>query len=155
MADMFNVSVFEVWAYILFGLTQVWLLYDLDNSLSYLVNNDEVQSPIVVRLAVFSAVFCVWTGLSIMFLYQYANGLAILWSYTSLLFCSLLCALIVALTILTVQIYRKLNTMNRSVRHLGFDFAPQIQGLLITCTVLDLSFLMRLVVEFFFYQKFD
>ena len=124
MADMFNVSVFEVWAYILFGLTQVWLLYDLDNSLSYLVNNDEVQSPIVVRLTVFSAVFCVWTGLSIMFLYQYANGLAILWSYTSLLFCSLLCALFVALTILTVQIYRKLTTMNRSVRNLGFDFAP-------------------------------
>jgi len=121
---MFNVGVFEVWAYILFGLTQVWLLYDLDNSLSYLVNNDEVQSPIVARLAVFSAVLCVWTGLSIMFLYQYANGLAILWSYTSRLFCSLLCALFVALTILTVQIYRKLTTMNRSVRNLGFDFAP-------------------------------
>ena len=73
MADMFNVSVFEVWAYILFGLTQVWLLYDLDNSLSYLMNNDEVQSSIAERLAVFSALFCVWTGLSIMFLFQYAN----------------------------------------------------------------------------------
>ena len=121
---MFKIAVFEVWAYILFGLTQVWLLYDLDNSLSYLVNNDEVQSPIVARLAVFSAVLCVWTGLSIMFLYQYAHGLAILWSYTSRLFCSLLCALFVALTILTVQIYRKLTTMNRSVRNLGFDFAP-------------------------------
>ena len=152
---MFKIAVFEVWAYILFGLTQVWLLYDLDNSLSYLMNNDEVQSSIAVRLAVFSALFCVWTGLSIMFLFQYANQLENIWSYTSKLFCSLLCALLVAMTILTVQIYRKLNTMNRSVRNLGFDFAPQIQGLLITCTVLDLSFLMRLVVEFFFYQNFD
>jgi hypothetical protein len=35
--------VFEVWAYILLGLTQAWLLYDLNCSLSYLVNNNEVQ----------------------------------------------------------------------------------------------------------------
>ena len=70
---MFNVSVFEVWAFILLGLTQVWLLYDLDNSLSYLVNNDEVQSSMTPRLAVYSVAFCVWTGLVVMFLYFYKN----------------------------------------------------------------------------------
>lgn len=45
--------------------------------------------------------------------------------------------------------------MNIAVQNMGFDFGPQIQGLLISCTVFDLSFLMRLVVEFSFYQKFD
>ena len=88
-------------------------------------------------------------------MFQYANGLPKVWSYTSRLFCSLLCALFLTLTFLTFQIYRKLTTMNITVQNLGFDFGPQIQGLLISCTVFDLSFLMRLVVEFFFYQKFD
>lgn len=45
--------------------------------------------------------------------------------------------------------------MNITVQNLGFDFGPQIRGLLISCTVFDLSFLMRLVVEFKYYQKFD
>lgn len=145
----------EVWAYILLGLTQAWLLYDLNSSLSYLVNNNEVHSSIAQRVAVFSLVFCVWTGLSIMFMFQSANGLPNVWWYTSLLFCSLLCALFLTLTFLTFQIYRKLTTMNITVQNLGFDFGPQIQGLLISCTVFDLSFLMRLVAENIFYQKFD
>ncbi len=152
---MFNVSVFEVWAFILLGLTQVWLLYDLDNSLSYLVNNDEVQSSMTPRLAVYSVAFCVWTGLVVMFLYFYKNKLKIVWSLTSYFFCSMLIAEFLLLTFLTVQIYRKLTSMNNSVRNMGFDFAPQIQGLLTSCTVFDLAFLMRLVIEFIWYQKFD
>lgn len=45
--------------------------------------------------------------------------------------------------------------MNLAVQNFGFDYGPQIKSLLISCTVFDLSFLMRLVVEFYFYQKFD